>query len=465
MSLKITPNSILRLGRDGLVTGIGGVSFPYTPDFDLDASKLSLANNDPVASWTDQASGGNHAVQADPAKQPVYIAASSLLRNLPVVRFNGTSHMLSTPSFLDATYNKALTVFYVGYSNYGSSGFGIAVSQGTRFLIGKEQYQTYAKVTGPNKTLKIGYSKLTSYASSVAIWIDGISYDGTRFLSMTNGEYLTSATTVDLALSGGLTIGAYNTGLLYWAGDLARVLVWKRAMTTPEVQQVAAVLAAQYSTPICTRRLIFEGDSMTAGYWATAPGGSYPEQLKVGLGSKSGDYIFNIGISGRRLAAEIPSATSGVDLLFLPGSTETYTNWIGTNDLHAELKSGTDLVADYKTYMAGRKTAGAQNLIVCTLLPASDTGIPASFETERQAFNASLRADFSVATSDARVWLPGPGITYANVLADYAADSRIGDAGDELNTTYYYDKLHMVDAGYAIIAEINQLAHSALGIT
>lgn len=50
--------------------------------------------------------------------------------------------------------------------------------------------------------------------------------------------------------------------------------------------------------------------------------------------------------------------------------------------------------------------------------------------------------------------------TFADALADVAADTRIGDAGDELNTTYYHltDRVHLNNAGYAVVAPIVKAA-------
>jgi lysophospholipase L1-like esterase len=41
---------------------------------------------------------------------------------------------------------------------------------------------------------------------------------------------------------------------------------------------------------------------------------------------------------------------------------------------------------------------------------------------------------------------------YADGIADIAADPRLGDADDDLNTRYYTDRIHMTPEGYAIVA-------------
>jgi lysophospholipase L1-like esterase len=73
-------------------------------------------------------------------------------------------------------------------------------------------------------------------------------------------------------------------------------------------------------------------------------------------------------------------------------------------------------------------------VVVCTMLPRTGT------DAERAAYNTAIRANWA---------------TYADALADPAADARIGDNGDNADLTYYdADAVHLNDAGYAIAAAI-----------
>ncbi|NIA02242.1 MAG: hypothetical protein GWP15_02565 [Nitrospirae bacterium] len=108
----------------------------------------------------------------------------------------------------------------------------------------------------------------------------------------------------------------------------------------------------------------------------------------------------------------------------------------GTNDLYF----GADATTTYNSivsYLQGRKTAGFE-VIVTTILPRSGGATPLSFEADRQTVNSLIRANWS---------------TFADGISDVALDSRIGDEGDELDTTYYAsDKVHMANTGYGIVA-------------
>ena len=99
-----------------------------------------------------------------------------------------------------------------------------------------------------------------------------------------------------------------------------------------------------------------------------------------------------------------------------------------------------DLVA----YCLARQAAGFR-VVVLTLLPRRES---AGFERARQEFNGLVRANWQ---------------SYADGLADIAADGRIGDALDDLDQQYYQpDALHPNDAGYAVMATVSAPALNQL---
>jgi len=91
---------------------------------------------------------------------------------------------------------------------------------------------------------------------------------------------------------------------------------------------------------------------------------------------------------------------------------------------------------DLAAYCLGRRAAGFQ-VVVLTLLPRRE---PAEFEAARQALNELVRANWA---------------SYADGLADIAADVRVGEPFDDLDLKYYQsDALHPNDAGYAVMASV-----------
>lgn len=180
--------------------------------------------------------------------------------------------------------------------------------------------------------------------------------------------------------------------------------------------------------------IVYEGDSLTYV-------DIYPNAVETLLDIRTGSTTFNVAASGERLSPTmIDDAAAQVDVHY---SASAFRNiailWAGTNDFGLyENLSAADLHVYIQTWCAARKAVGFQ-VVVCTLTPRSIIGTPENFESRRIQLNALIRANYA---------------TYADGLADLAADSRIGNAGDEQDTTYYLDLLHMTAAGYAIVAEI-----------
>lgn len=60
-------------------------------------------------------------------------------------------------------------------------------------------------------------------------------------------------------------------------------------------------------------------------------------------------------------------------------------------------------------------------------------------ESDRTTYNGLIRSNAA-------------GMGYK--VCDFAANSTIGDAGDENNTTYYSDQIHPTAAGHVILQQI-----------
>ncbi len=101
-----------------------------------------------------------------------------------------------------------------------------------------------------------------------------------------------------------------------------------------------------------------------------------------------------------------------------------------------DLASGGDpqaVLDALRVYCAARRAAGFE-VIVLTLLPRSD---PVGFDAARTVYNDMLRAQWP---------------TFADGLADVAADPRIGADGANLDPVYFVDTVHPTSAGYAVMA-------------
>lgn len=194
-------------------------------------------------------------------------------------------------------------------------------------------------------------------------------------------------------------------------------------------------------------KIVFEGDSLTSGTGSTG-GNTYPVQAAALLtGPRFGVTIATAGHTLTNMIADLPGQ-------IIPAITSGYPYvavvvWGGTNDLYAGDEAAT-VMTRYSDLCTSIRAAGADKIIVGTVLPRSDVGVAAGFETQRQSFNTTLRSTYS---------------NFADALADVAANTTIGDAGDELNITYYnVDQVHMTNTGYGLVASIFAASLTALGI-
>lgn len=127
----------------------------------------------------------------------------------------------------------------------------------------------------------------------------------------------------------------------------------------------------------------------------------------------------------------ITDAPAFVDSSIRGGLNNYLVVFAGTNGLLPALgnHSAATEYADFQTYIAARLAAGwvADRIIVCTTLPR--TGLS---EVTRGTFNASLVSGAS---------------TYGYRVARLDLDASIGAAGQELDTTWFYDETHLTVAG------------------
>lgn len=191
--------------------------------------------------------------------------------------------------------------------------------------------------------------------------------------------------------------------------------------------------------------IICDGDSLTGGQVGVTLGNTYPKQLNtLFAGTK---FVANFGVQARTLTQLEASAALRVDANFNATKLNTLIIWGGVNDFGTELATTKETIyARYKTYCTSRKAAG-WTVYALTLLPQSYAGYTGriDYETERQWFNNQVKTDL---------------ITIVDGIIDVAGDARIGDAGDENDTTYYHtDKIHLNNTGSGVIAE---LVHNAL---
>ena len=187
--------------------------------------------------------------------------------------------------------------------------------------------------------------------------------------------------------------------------------------------------------------LVFHGDSITRGFGVPV-GSDYPAQTISILGIEKYSWL-NYGVDGQTMLQMIANAPALVDPQFAAGYRYKLTAFAGTNDIALSGVTGTVAYNRNVTYGTARKGVGWK-LILIDMLPRNQSG----FEAERTTFNGLLAADFP--TNVSSIFYTGG--AYADVLIRISLDTDMGQAGDELDLTWYSDGIHPTAAGDAKIA-------------
>ena len=195
-----------------------------------------------------------------------------------------------------------------------------------------------------------------------------------------------------------------------------------------------------------TRQITCDGDSLTAGGSITAIGGAWPNKLATLLGDPD-TAVRNVGIGGLMAASLELIAPTRVDDSWLGSVTDKVVIIsAGSNDLYFGVSAAATMTS-LENYCLDRQAAGAR-VIIATVLPRSNAGTPLAFETNRQTLNGLITANYA---------------SFADGLADIAAEPIMGPAGAETNTTYYLpDLAHPNATGNDILAGIYEDAVNAL---
>lgn len=272
------------------------------------------------------------------------------------------------------------------------------------------------------------------------VLVDRDSAANTRLI-FNNSDNTSTGTVVvstdDISIAGSLNIGRSGAANQYWNGRCGPIILSKGYLpSAPEQFWLANNGSGRTLTEVSAGMdqvkalVVCEGDSITWGY-GISPGSKYPQQLQTALGTSylvlnSAANSKHIDSSGTNDAVDEADRIDGCYDAARPANILVV--WLGTNDINTG-DSGSTAYTQLVSYCQARQAAGWQ-VVVCTMLPRG-----AGNETARTTFNTSIRTDWA---------------TFADALADIAADTTIGDLGDESNATYYSDSVHLTAAGATI---------------
>lgn len=218
----------------------------------LKADSLGLSGGTAVAAWADQSGNGYDVAQATAGSRPTY--QTGVINGQPVVRFSGTSQSLvssaaikptnitimavyrpmaagSTPTVISQTYNAGAT-----------NGWGLRAGSSANLT--------------PYADLNIGGSTTTTSTATVTTvntpQLLTATYDG-----VARKAYLGGVLKANTTASGSLTYGTVASFTVgshlatnYLNGDIAEILVYNRALSDAERQDVEAYVYAKYGVGV-----------------------------------------------------------------------------------------------------------------------------------------------------------------------------------------------------------------------
>jgi lysophospholipase L1-like esterase len=416
---------------------LGGTAFRPTGLFtDTAGTNPAAAAGDLIARWDDVFSGNDYsfqqaieasrpALQFEPNADGIYV---------PVVRFDGTGKSLRSTS----------TAIVVFPEKRGGYAWSFRTRSSTLRYPGNFNGANWLYTWAPTRLFYSG-----AFVSSATPAFDNGRqvHQVTRKTDTTydyhiNGALSLSSTVADKAvITGFVELGKFGGSNLF-NGDITVFAGTSNNAYSSEINDYVTSLSPAYAEKVNT--VICDGNSLTYGINIGANPGNYPDQLQSLLGDTW--TVKNVGVSSQSTPAMTTAAPSRVDANFGSATNKVTVCWEGTNHLFF----GATATAAYDAlvaYCAARQADG-QQVVICTILPRSSSGTPVSFEADRQTLNSNIVANWA---------------TFADALADIAADSRIGDAGDESDLTYYLnDLVHLNSAGYGVVAGIVKSAIDTL---
>jgi len=403
-----------------------------------DGTGAVSADADPVGYLRDLSPNGRNAVQATAGNRMLF--RPSVYNGLGGIEGAVAGKQLVAASVFDSSFNTAISLYGVVKRPTTSS---------TKIWASHTGARLYAGITGVStptiNTSATSDTQITTVKADDEVALISFRYDGaTKKLRAIGPERQTAndeAATGVINFSGGsLTIGDLSSGSFDWDGQICAILVVNEALSDNE-----DYLTCKYYRDLFDLSpdiiVCCDGNSLTYGTGASDPATeSYPAQLAA---LQPGWTVKNFGAPSNTTAQRATAAPTEIDTYYGDGRPKNVAVlWEITNDLYFGGVVA-DAITRYVSWCQGRQAAG-YSVVAATVLPRSDAGTPGSFEADRQTANTYIRANWA---------------SFADALADVAADTRIGDAGDELDTTYYNaDKVHLNATGYGVVAGIIQTA-------
>lgn len=407
-----------------------------TPFIFLDAQKLSslYLTGTRVDQWVDSNGSGRSVetpVSLGTTYNPTY--DSALFGGKGGITFGSPSYLESPAAFPELDWRRGFTILIAGTPK---SGF-FAMSDASLILLG----------AGLGQRLGIGTYGNSWKGLPTTTCVFGIRWDCVKFDFILNGEIF-PVTQGSLSAGTG-AFGKLQLGGIIGAGgnmqmDVAAIKIWDAPIEDDEIFSTSNSLSImrEFPPPIeePPYNIVVDGNSLAVG--GISDNHTTMWDGVNGITGTTPLDLINVASSGLETPSMIERAakTAFIHLnLGVPSKRRILIVWEISNDLANLTQTDVGAYANIKSYCQAATTAGFE-VIVCTCLPRTQSGINPNFETYRNSVNTSVNAN---AVSEG----------WAIAVADIGGDTTIGATGASNNTTYYNgDKIHLTSAGHFIAA-------------
>ena len=238
------------------------------------------------------------------------------------------------------------------------------------------------------------------------------------------------------------------TDYIYGRCDMFSWVFYPAALSTADSTAVKAALRTLHNTNAntLTAHIFIQGDSITEG--VGAPNNiTIARALTDAIGDSS-KMVRCFGKSGDEMEYDDYTWANLGSAYLEPGASNILVVWLGINDLNLG-QTAAQLWANFGTYIGYARAAGWTKIVGVTLLPDGTSGWTAAQETQRQSFNAMVRANSS---------------GYFDAIWDTDALTAAGQPlyGYTTNTNLSPDHLHPSEKGYLLLAPSLKAAVSVL---
>lgn len=417
------------------------------------AAWAAPADGAAVTTWIDSSGNARHATAATGT---AYYSAAGGYGGKPGVKFG--AGRFKTPAFVTSAYAGAITVFIVSAPDTVAH-----TSLKCKFGIDGAGVSWYVGNNGSTGARDITISGLTGFSQNIGVCptlggIDCIGVGSTEvfvstdgFGKSTSGSETSNRTAISAAatafLNSAVHIGGAGFNGYDWPGVISEVVVYSRYLTDTEKRQVMAYLQAKYEVLPLVNTI---GNSLVSG---TGTSGG-PTQMISAAGTNLPSKLYGALAGLARVRSDAyPGRTLEQIIAETPAYSGIYANNYSPRVVHVVWELTNTLAttgSPWRAYeLLRQKCISLQNknsrIVVGTCLPRGDSGNDAKNAALTAQLNTLIRANWQ---------------SFADGLADFAADSRLSDF---TNTTYFAaDKVHTTDAGVVVELGILQPVITAL---